>query len=64
MTKSPFAVAEGVAWVNGALVPADRVVHLTEAEAVFDLGLGRIAPTPGGEATEINPPVVTDDDEV
>ncbi len=63
MAKSPFALAEGVAWVNGAPVPTDRVVHLTEAEAVFDLGLGRIAPlAPSDEATETNSPVITDDD--
>lgn len=39
-----YRVHEGVAWVNGARVPDDRKVRLTEAEARFDLEQGRIAP--------------------
>ncbi len=41
-----YAVAEGVPFVNGSAVPKDGVVHLTDAEAAFDLGLDRIAPKP------------------
>lgn len=43
MTKV-YRVHEGVEWVNGARVPADRKVHLTDAEARFDLDQGRIEP--------------------
>ena len=39
-----YRVHEGVAWVNGARVPDDRMVRLTEAEARFDLEQGRIEP--------------------
>ena len=39
-----YRVHEGVAWVNGARVPDDRKVRLTEAEARFNLEQGRIAP--------------------
>ncbi len=39
-----YRVREGVAWVNGARVPADRTVRLSDAEARFDLEQGRIAP--------------------
>lgn len=39
-----YRVRDGVAWVNGARVPDDRKVRLTEAEARFDLEQGRIAP--------------------
>ncbi|MEJ8474456.1 hypothetical protein [Roseibium algae] len=42
MTKTTYAVAPGVAFVNGARVPEGGVVSLTPAEARFDLGLGRI----------------------
>jgi len=37
-----YRVRDGVAWVNGARVPDDRKVRLTEAEARFDLEQGRI----------------------
>lgn len=39
-----YRVREGVEWVNGARVPQDRRVRLTEAEARFDLEQGRIEP--------------------
>ena len=47
MEKRTYRVAEGVDWVNGARVPASRKVELPPAEALFDLGLGRIAPIAG-----------------
>lgn len=37
-----YRVREGVEWVNGARVPADRMVRLTAAEARFDLEQARI----------------------
>lgn len=37
-----YRVHEGVEWVNGARVPADRTVRLSTAEARFDLEQGRI----------------------
>lgn len=42
MDKKTYEVAEGVAWVNGAKTPKDRKIVLTDAEAQYDLGLGRI----------------------
>ena len=42
--KKVYRVREGVEWVNGARVPPDRKVRLTEAEARFDLDQGRIEP--------------------
>lgn len=42
MDKMLYRAAEGVAWVNGAPVPASGAVLLTEQEALYDLGLGRI----------------------
>ena len=50
MTTKAYDVTEDVPFVNGAPVPASRVVHLMEAEAAFDLGLGRIKPKPGASA--------------
>ncbi len=44
MNKIWYRAAPGVAWVNGASVPDDGRVLLSEAEAAFDLGLERIAP--------------------
>lgn len=37
-----YRVREGVAWVNGARVPADRMVKLSDVEARFDLEQARI----------------------
>lgn len=42
MNKKIYDVAEGVTWVNGAPTPKDRKVELSETEAQYDLGLGRI----------------------
>lgn len=44
MSKKTYLVRDGVDWVNGACVPADRKVELTDAEARFDLDLDRITP--------------------
>ncbi len=44
MTTKAYDVASGVPFVNGAAVPKDRVVLLTNAEAAFDLALARISP--------------------
>lgn len=41
--KKTYLVAEGFERVNGQPVPPDRKVHLSDAEAFFDLGLGRIS---------------------
>lgn len=40
--KQNYRVREGVEWVNGARVPASRIVRLTDAEARFDREQGRI----------------------
>lgn len=45
MATKRYRVADGVAWVNGRTVPENRIVSLTEAEALFDLAHGRITPT-------------------
>lgn len=53
-----YQVAEGVAWINGRKVPASGRVVLTDVEAAFDKGLGRITPVAapkgktGGKTTE------------
>ncbi|MCF1502909.1 hypothetical protein L0F51_03900 [Afifella sp. H1R] len=52
MVKTEYIVADGVEWVNGARVPATRRVRLTEAEALYDRALGRIAAVPDLEALE------------
>ncbi|GHA13367.1 hypothetical protein GCM10007989_04960 [Devosia pacifica] len=44
MTKTTYEARPDVAWVNGKPVPKNRRVELTEAEAGYDLSLGRIAP--------------------
>ncbi len=44
MSKKKYLVRDGVDWVNGARVPADRKVDLTDVEARFDLDLDRIVP--------------------
>lgn len=51
MTKTTYAVADGVDWVNGARVPESREVKLSKAEARFDLEQGRITPQ-GEEAAD------------
>ncbi|MEP3049418.1 MAG: hypothetical protein ABJL55_16340 [Roseibium sp.] len=44
MTKKSYEVAERISVVNGAPVPDDRIVKLTDKEAMFDLANGRISP--------------------
>ena len=41
-----YTVADGVEWINGAPVPESREVDLSEAEALYDLALGRIREKP------------------
>lgn len=57
MEKQTYLVAEGVPFVNGRAVPADRRVALTSAEAAFDLALGRIAPAPIKTADAVEPSI-------
>ncbi|WP_420415124.1 hypothetical protein [Roseibium sp.] len=42
MEKKRWLVADGCNWINGARVPEDRIVELTNEEALYDKGLGRI----------------------
>lgn len=42
VTKT-YDVANGVDFVNGAPVPKNRKVQLTEVQALYDLSLGRIS---------------------
>lgn len=44
--KKLYVVAPGVTQINGAPVPSNRRVALTEAEALYDLGHGRLTPAP------------------
>lgn len=44
MDTKTYLVREGVGWINGARVPANRIVTLTDAEALYDKGIGRIEP--------------------
>lgn len=40
--KKSYMAASGVTHVNGQPVPSSRLVVLSEAEALYDLSLGRI----------------------
>ena len=44
--KKAFVAAPGVRSVNGSDVPANRVIMLTDVEALYDLAQGRILPAP------------------
>lgn len=44
MQQKLYRVAEGIGHVNGAPVPANRQVRLSDGEAAYDLALGRIEP--------------------
>jgi len=46
MQKTTYLVADGVEWIDGKPVPANRRVSLTEAAALYDLAQGRIALPP------------------
>jgi len=61
MEKRDYDVAEGVSWVNGTRVPANRVVTLTEAEARYDLALGRISLKAGRRAKPAPATATTDE---
>lgn len=43
MSKTLYEVLPGVEFVNGTPVPSQREVRLTEAEARFDVQMGRIS---------------------
>lgn len=55
MDTKKYLVREGVDWINGARVPADRIVALTDAEALYDKGLGRIEPLPAKAGSRKTP---------
>lgn len=44
--KKLYQVAPGVTEINGAPVPKNRRVSLTMAEALYDLGHGRLTAVP------------------
>lgn len=44
MEKRAYRVRDDVERINGKTVPADRMVYLTETEALFDRALGRLVP--------------------
>ncbi|WEK04562.1 MAG: hypothetical protein P0Y65_20700 [Candidatus Devosia phytovorans] len=46
MHRTSYLVADGVEWVDGKPVPANRRMSLTDAEALYDLAQGRIALPP------------------
>lgn len=49
MNRKNYRVADGVTRINGAPVPASRRVSLTDAEALYERALGRLAPEPHAE---------------
>lgn len=53
MDKKTYEVAPDVSWVNGKPVPENRRVELTEGEALYDLGLGRIKPIGGALKSKV-----------
>jgi hypothetical protein len=61
MEKRDYDVAEGVPWVNGTRVPANRIVSLTEAEAHYDLALGRISLKGGRRAKPVTAATTIDE---
>ena len=44
--KKLYLAAPGVTQINGVRVPSNRRMSLTEAEALYDLGHGRLTPAP------------------
>ncbi|MBN9047459.1 MAG: hypothetical protein J0H18_17605 [Rhizobiales bacterium] len=44
MDRKTYRALPGVAWVNGAPVPASGTVDLTDTEARFDSDHGRVEP--------------------
>ena len=54
MEKRAYQAAPGVASVNGQAVAEDGTVHLTEAEALYFLGHGRISvPDTGSQSHDV-----------
>jgi hypothetical protein len=58
----PYRVREGVAWVNGARVPDDRMVMLDDVAARFDLEQGRIEPAASSPARSGRKPAAAEPD--
>jgi hypothetical protein len=54
--KKLYLVAPGVTEINGVPVPSNRRVSLTDAEALYDLGHGRLTPAPPRETTRRKAP--------
>lgn len=54
--KKLYQVAPGVTEINGAPVPSNRRVTLTQAEALYDLGHGRLTPLPPRKAPRSRKP--------
>jgi len=42
MTTKPYTVRPGIVRINGARVPENRIVHLDDAAARFDLDHGNV----------------------
>ena len=49
MTKKTYLVADGVGTIGGEPVSEDRTVEFTQAQALYELALGRISESPGPE---------------
>lgn len=49
--KKTYLVAEGVTEINGAPVPVNRRVELTDAEALYDLAHDRLQLQTKGKAS-------------
>jgi hypothetical protein len=47
MSKKTYVVADGLDRISACPIPKNRRVELTEAEAAYDLSLGRIKPQQG-----------------
>ena len=60
MKKHIYEALPGVEWVNGAPVPADRRVHLTDKEARYDVDLVRIRLVDTVDAASQPDPSATD----
>lgn len=54
--KKLYLVAPGVTEINGAPVPTNRRVSLTEIEAMYDLGHGRLTLVPPRKPTQRKSP--------
>ena len=54
--KKLYLVAPGVTEINGAPVPGNRRMSLTEAEALYDLSHGRLTLAPPRKSTRLKDP--------